>query len=423
MQEDFLHYIWKYKKFQFNNLKTTQGELIQINSVGHPNQNSGPDFFNAQIKINDQLWAGNVEVHIKSSDWFLHNHETDKAYDNVILHVVWEDDTEIFRKDNTVIPTLELKGLVKNDVLNNYGRLFSKQNKWINCENDFAKVENFILSNWLERLYLERLERKSKEIDQLLLQSKNDWESVLFKMLVKNFGLNVNGESFLSVAQSIDFSIIRKVQSHQPTLEALLFGQAGLLNEDIEATYFLSLKKEYHFLKQKFTLKNHGIIPLKFFRLRPLNFPTIRLSQIASLYHKQQGLFSKIIETQALDDFYELFNVATSEYWKNHYTFQKESKPSTKCLTKPFIDLLLINTILPVKFAYSKQKGGNTENIIIDISNAIKSEKNSIVSTFNSLKQVSKTALQSQALIQLKSQYCNNNKCLQCAVGNTILNK
>lgn len=423
MREDFLHYLWKFKKFRLNNLKSTQGEHILIKTFGEHNVNSGPDFFNAQIKIGDQLWAGNVEIHIKSSDWFLHNHENDKAYDNVILHVVWEDDTQVFRKDNSVIPALELKGLVENEVLYNYKKLFRKQDKWINCESDFANIDDFILNNWLERLYFERLERKANEINQLLQDTKNNWETVLFRMLMKNFGLNINGESFLSLAHSIDFSIIRKVQSKQHTMEALLFGQAGLLNDDVEDAYFSGLKQEYYFLKQKFNLQNHSVLPLKFFRLRPLNFPTIRLSQIASLYNKQQGLFSKIIETQAIDGFYELFNLSTSEYWTNHYTFQKISKSNKKVLTKSFINLLLVNTILPIKFAHSKQKGETSENIIMDISNAIKSEKNSVVSAFNNLKQVSKTALQSQALIQLKTQYCSNNRCLQCAVGNTILNK
>ena len=428
MQEDFLHYIWKYKKFQFNNLKTTKGKPIVINSIGQHNQNTGPDFFNAQIKIDEQLWAGNVEIHVKSSDWFLHNHETDKNYDNVILHVVWEDDTEIFRKDNSVIPTLQLKELVEKDVLNNYEKLFSTpiaigKNKWINCEQDFANIDSFVLNNWLERLYFERLERKAKTIEQLLKDSKNNWEAVLFNMLAKSFGLKVNGDSFLSLAKSIDFSIIRKTQSNQQTLEALLFGQASLLDDDIEDAYFLSLKHEYHFLKQKFNLKNDSILPLQFFRLRPLNFPTIRLSQLASLYHEHQNLFSKIIETNKIDDFYELLKVPSSNFWKNHYTFQKTSKSTSKVISKSFIDLLLINTILPIKFCYAKQKGETIDVTIIEITNAIASEKNSIISAFNNLKKVSKSALQSQAFIQLKTEYCNKNKCLQCTIGNSILNK
>jgi len=422
MQEDFLHYIWKHKKIQFKNLKTTRGESIVISAVGQHNFNSGPDFFNAKLKIEEQLWAGNVEIHIKSSDWFVHNHEQDKAYDNVILHVVWEDDTDVFRKDNTPIPTLELKSIVNEKMLSNYEKLFSNQNKWINCENDFASTDDFILNNWLERLYIERLERKSKTIETLLFESKNDWESVLFKMLTKNFGLKVNGDSFFSLAQSIDFSIIRKTQSKPQVLEALLFGQSGLLQVPIEVAYHSSLAKEYKFLKQKFSLQNTRVLPLQYFRLRPPNFPTIRLSQLASLYNKHQNLFSKIIECNKLEDFYELLKVSTSVFWKTHYTFQKESKLSTKTLSKPFMDLLLINTIVPIKFSYAKQNGMAIDSEIIKIASTISSEKNSIISAFNNLKKISQSSLHSQSLIQLKTAYCDKNKCLQCAIGNSLIN-
>ena len=423
MQEDFLHYIWKHKKFRFNNLETTTGESIVVTSVGQHNFNSGPDFFNSKIKVGDQLWAGNVEIHIKSSDWFLHSHEQDQAYDNVILHVVWEDNTEVFRKDNTPIPTLQLKDVVDVTMLNNYEKLFAKQNKWINCENDFPSTDDFVLSNWLERLYLERLERKSETINTLLVASKNDWESVFFKMLTKNFGLKVNGESFFSLAQSIDFSIIRKIQSNPQVLEAFLFGQAGLLEQDVEDAYYLDLKNEYKFLKQKFGLHNNQVLPLQFFRLRPLNFPTIRLSQLANLYNKHQNLFSKVIELNEVEDFYELFKVSTSDFWKTHYTFQKASKTSIKTLSKSFVDLLLINTILPIKFCYAKQKGVEIDSEIIKIATAITSEKNNIISAFNNLKKVSKSSLDSQALIQLKTEYCDKNNCLKCAVGNQFLNR
>lgn len=423
MQEDFLHYLWKYKKFETTNSKTVSGEVISIVSAGQHNLNSGPDFFNAKLKIDEQLWAGNVEIHLKSSDWFLHNHEEDKAYDNVILHVVWEHDTEVFRKNNTVVPTLVIKDFLPLELIKNYKALFSNQNKWINCENDFASTNPFIFNNWLERLYFERLERKAKDLEILLQDSKNDWEAVLFKMLAKNFGLKVNGESFLSIAQSIDFSIIRKTQSNQLTLEALLFGQAGLLEDDIQDAYYQNIIKDYQFLKQKFNLINTQVLPLQFFRLRPSNFPTIRLSQLAVLYNQHQNLFSKIIEINTLEGFYKLFKVSTSQFWQTHYTFKKESKFSNKTLSKSFIDLLIINTILPIKFCYGKQKGEEIDTVIIDISSQIKSEKNSIIDAFNKLKPVSKSALHSQSLIQLKTEYCDKNRCLKCAVGNMLLNK
>ncbi len=423
MQEDFLHYTWKHKKIDVTNLKTTNNEVITILSVGQHNLNAGPDFFNAQLKIDNQLWVGNLEVHIKSSDWFLHNHEQDKAYDNVILHVVWEHDTNVYRKDNTTIPTLELKEYISRTALNNYQQLFSKTNKWINCEQDFANIDDFMMQNWLERLYFERLERKAESINQLLKISKNDWEAVLFKMLAKNFGLKVNADAFLSMVNTIDFSIIRKLQNNQTSLEALFFGQADLLSEDIQDPYFQSLIKEHQFLKQKFSLFNENITPIKFFRLRPSNFPTIRLSQLAGLYNKEQNLFSKINEILTIKDFYTLFSIETSPFWESHYTFDKDSKKSKKRLSKAFIDLLIINTIIPIKFTYAIYQGKQIEEDIVKLIQQIVSEKNNITQKFNSLKKVSNSALQSQALLQLKNEYCNKNKCLQCTIGNSLLTK
>ncbi|AUS05886.1 DUF2851 family protein [Pseudotamlana carrageenivorans] len=423
MNEDFLHYIWKYKKFQITQLKTIQGLPVIISSVGTHNFNSGPDFFNAKLKIDEQVWAGNVEVHVKSSDWYVHNHEQDPVYDNVILHVVWEHDTDIFRKDNTCIPTMQLRNYVSPEMINKYQALFLKQKHWIKCENDFSAIDDFIVENWLERLFFERLERKSKTITQLLEASKNDWEAVLFQMLAMNFGLKVNGEAFMSLGQSVDFSVVRKTLSHQNTLEALLFGQAGLLENQVEDAYHVNLVREYQFLKQKFNLENQHVLPVQFFRLRPLNFPTIRLSQLASLYHKHQNLFSKVMASSSLNEFYEIFRVETSDYWKTHYMFQKASQPSAKALSAGFINLLLINTILPIKFLYAKHCGDENASKIMVMAYQIPSEQNSIIKAFNSLKSVSKSALDSQALIQLKTEYCDKHLCLKCAVGYQLLSK
>ncbi|WP_299890797.1 DUF2851 family protein [uncultured Lacinutrix sp.] len=423
MQEDFLHYLWKHKKINFNTLSTTKGEKITVINVGEHNYNTGPDFFNAQLKIGNQLWAGNLEIHLQSSDWYVHNHENDSNYDNVILHVVWEHDIEIFRKDNTEIPTLELKHYVPEETLRNYQKLFNQSQKWINCENDLHIVDEFTVSNWLERLYFERLERKAEDVSKILEQNTNDWEAVLFKLLSKNFGLKINSESFFSIANSFDFSIIRKQQSRQLSVEALLFGQADLLNEDIQYSYYIALQNEYQFLKQKFNLSSKNVIPLQFFRLRPANFPTIRLSQLANLYHSHHNIFSKIIETKSLNEFYNLFSIETSIFWETHYTFNKESKSAKKRLTKSFIHLLLINTILPIKFSYAKYQGKLIDNEIIQIIQQIASEKNSIVNKFNGLKKISNNAMQSQAIIELKTNYCDKNKCLQCAIGNVVLNR
>lgn len=423
MQEDFLHYLWKLKKLESSNLQTTNGELVTINNVGTHNHNAGPDFFNAQLTIDNQLWAGNVEIHIKSSDWFVHNHEVDANYDNVILHVVWEHDTNVFRKDNTQIPTIELKKYVSQSALNNYHKLFNSKQTWINCENTIADINPFVINNWLERLFFERLERKAKDIEAILKQSNNNWEAVLFKLLAKNFGLKVNSDSFLSLANSFDFSIVRKQQSNLQSLEALFFGQASLLDDDIQEPYYQNLQKEYTFLKQKFSLENRGVAQFQFFRLRPPNFPTIRLSQLANVYHLHQNLFSKIIVSDNLEDFYKLFSVSTSPFWDTHYTFDKASKTSKKQITKAFIDLLLINTIIPLKFCYAKQQGKSIEEELIKLMEQLKPEKNSIVDKFKTLKVQAKSALHSQAIIQLKNKYCDKNQCLKCAIGNTILTK
>ena len=260
-------------------------------------------------------------------------------------------------------------------------------------------------------------------MELLLKRSKNDWEAVLFKLLAKNFGLKVNGEAFFSLASSIDFGIIRKIQPKDYLLEAVLFGQSGLLEIDEEDEYFSLLQNNYKFLKQKFGLTQVHVAPLQFFRLRPPNFPTIRLSQLAQVYAKNQNLFSKVIEARTKQEFYELLTVKTSEYWEMHYTFKKTSKLLAKATSKSFIDLLIINTIIPIKFSYSKISGKNCTEDLIHLINELEPEQNSIIKRFERLKPISKSALQSQGLIQLKNEYCNLKKCMQCAVGNAILNR
>ncbi len=421
MKEDLLHYIWKYKLFDIKQLKTTQNETVQLINTGEHNYNAGPDFFNAQLKIDGQLWAGNVEIHIKSSDWYVHGHEKDSNYDTVILHVVWENDVEIYRKDNSIIPTLMLENYVDKRILSNYQQLFSLSPKWINCENEITSIDEFSFNNWQERLYIERLEQKSELIQKLLDTSTNDWEAVLFKMLSKSFGLKVNGDAFLNLANSIDFSILRKEKHNLQRIEAFLFGLAGLLNDTIEDGYYQQLQKEYNYLQKKYQLQPNSNSKIQFFRLRPNNFPTIRLAQLAALLHQQQNLFSKIMSTTQLKDFYELFDVSVSKYWKTHYSFTAESKKSNKKLTKPFIDLLLINTIIPLQFMYLRYIHKLDEERLLNSVRQIKPEKNAIIDKFKKLNIASNNALESQALLQLKNEYCIKQKCLQCVIGNALI--
>lgn len=421
MKENLLHFIWKLKLFSFNNLCSTLGEKIQIISVGTENFNSGPDFLNSKIEINGQLWAGNVEIHLNSSDWYVHQHEIDENYDSVILHVVWNHDIDVFRKNNNPISTLELKEFVSEELLENYKELFDKRKHWINCENSINTIDSFTLKNWIERLYFERLEQKANYFQEVLNTTNNNWEATLFVLLAKNFGLKINADAFLHTVLSFNFSILRKVAHNQQQVEALLFGQAGLLGENVENEYFKQLQSDYNYLKVKFKLVSISKNEIQFFRLRPNNFPTIRLSQLASLYHKSQNLFSEIIEIEQLEAFYKVFNVSTSQFWETHYTFNKESKKSTKKLTKSFIDLLLINTIIPLKFMYLKALGATDYTSVISLIEQLKPEKNTIISKFNELKIKSNNAFETQALLQLKNEYCSKQLCLQCAIGKELL--
>lgn len=421
MKENLLQFIWKLKLFSFTNLRSTTKEKIHIYSVGMENVNSGPDFLNAKIEIDEQLWAGNVEIHINSSDWYNHQHEIDENYDSVILHVVWNHDVDVFRKNNNAISTLELKEYVSPELLENYKELFNKQKHWINCESSISTIDLFVLKNWTERLYFERLEQKSNYFRNILDKSNTNWEATLFVLLAKNFGLKINADAFMNMAQSFDFSVVRKVSHNQLQLEALLFGQSGMLLNEMDSEYFKQLKEEYKYLKVKFKLAEPLQMELQFFRLRPNNFPTIRLSQLASLYHKYQNLFSEIIEIESLTDFYKVFNISTSIFWEKHYTFQKESKKCSKKLSKAFIDLLLVNTIIPLKFMYLKSLGLTDYSSVIAIIEQVKPEKNTIISKFKDLKIESNNAFETQALLQLKNEYCSKQCCLQCAIGKELL--
>ena len=416
MKEDFLHYLWQFKKFDFSNLKTTRGESITIANSGQYLQIAGPDFFNAQIIISNQKWAGNVEIHIKSSDWYLHQHELDNNYNNVILHVVWQHDSPVFRKDNSEIPVLELQHYVNQEEILKYKSLLTPKS-WIFCEKQLQTVDTFIISNWQERLFFERLERKSLPIQQLLQETENDWEAVLFCMLAKNFGLNTNGETFFKVAKSIPFSIIRKEALEVMYLEALLFGQANLIPLQLEDTYPKELQSWYDYIALKYKLTKPETNLVQFFKHRPDNFPTIRIAQLSMLYHLHRNLFSKISELNSTKEMYQIFDISVSDYWKNHYNFDKSSPRKEKSLSKSFVDLLIINTIIPIQFAYAKSQGKDISEKLIAIINTISPEKNAIIDKFQSFGIKSKSAFETQSLIQLKNDYCNAKRCLQCAIG------
>ena len=420
MKEDFLHYLWSLKKFDTQNLKTTRGETISILHSGQYLQLAGPDFFNAQLIIGEQKWAGNVEIHLKSSDWYVHNHEKDPAYENVILHVVWEHDIAIFRENNTEIPVLELKNYVSKASVNSYQALVSPKS-WIFCESQIHSIDSFVFQNWQERIFFERLERKSKAILELLTELNSDWEAVLFCLLARNFGLNTNGELFLKMAKSIPFSIIRKENSYFENLEALFFTQVGLLENDQEDIYFQELINRRDYLFHKYQLEKTIFAPAQFFKHRPDNFPTIRLSQLANLYWNRHNLFSNIIELKTMEKAYQLFQVGVSVYWENHYQFDSISPKKKKAMSKSFIDLICINTIIPLQFAFAKSQGKEIAEELLQLLKEIRPESNSIINKFNTFGITAKNAFESQSLLQLKNEYCQKSRCLECAIGVALL--
>lgn len=425
MREELLHFIWKHNKLSTVLLYTGNQETLVIKATGIQNRQAGPDFFNAKIEIDGQMWVGNIEIHRKSSDWYAHHHQTDENYDNVILHVVWEDDISVFRKDGSQIPTLALKHYLPEDLLACYQNLVANsKSRFINCEENFSRLDPFLVESWLHRLYIERLEQKSNLIFELLKKSDNNWEAVLFALLARSFGSKVNGLFFMKKALQLDFSLIRKTRADIAQLESLLFGHFGLL-QDEEGTdvFYKQLQNEYTYLTKKFNL-NLTLGKPEFFGLRPAGFPTIRLSQLAQLYGNSQHIFRILMEKKNLEDFYRFFqSTATSSYWETHYTFGKTSKKSRKKLTKSFIDLLILNTLIPLKFCYAKHLGEDWNDELLALPAQIKKEQNAIIKGFETLNSTTHNALESQAKIQLYTQYCTQNKCLQCALGMHLLNQ
>ncbi|MEC7772377.1 MAG: DUF2851 family protein [Bacteroidota bacterium] len=424
MREDLLYFIWKHNKLPTDQLCTGKGETISIKATGTQNMLAGPDFFNAKLEIDGQLWAGNVEMHLKSSDWYVHHHETDENYGNVILHVVWEDDIAVFRKDGSQIPTLEVKQYITDQLLNGYRDLMnSSRTSFINCEKNLKDIDSFLVENWLHRLYFERLEHKSKLILDLLKVSMNDWEAVLFMLLAKNFGSMVNGPYFLERAQQLDFSIVRKTTNGPLQLEALLFGHFGLLNvSECTDNHYLQLQKEYEYLVHKFGLNKSGSKP-EFFGLRPLNFPTIRISQLVNLYEGTHSVFSKLMGLNKLEEIYQAFEIYAGSYWDDHYTFGKVSKKRVKKISKKFIDLVVINTLVPLKFCYARHLGKDWNEELVALVSQLGTEDNSIIKNFDKIGSKTKNALESQAKLELYTNYCAKNKCMQCTVGTQLLNR
>lgn len=421
MNEKLFQYLWKNKLFKPGGLLTTEGEMVQVLHPGTINTNAGPDFLEGRIRIGDKTWIGNLELHLKSSDWHKHQHTANPNYLNIILHVVYEDDEPL---RGFAFPTMEMKAHIDDSIIGRYHHLMQLQNT-IACQNQITETPDIVWNYWLDSLLAERWEQRLEEWRQYLEESGNDWRILLYYRLAANFGFHVNRDAFLELALSIPLHILVKHRKNIVQIEALLFGQSGLLTGNSQDDYMLTLEKEYHFLRRKYQLTPVTVLRWKFMRMRPANFPTIRIAQFAMLVHKSLDLFAQMMEIKNAADIFPLLDIHASTYWNNHYRFGEISEDvSEKYLGKDAIHNLLINTVAPMQYLYAKLQGKTSliENSI-QLLRSLKAEKNNILNEWDKIGIKASDASQSQALLQLFNQYCTPKKCLECSVGNRLIRK
>lgn len=422
MNEEFLQFLWRYKYYKPGIFFTDRNQQMEVIHPGLPNSNSGPDFFNAKVKLDDVLWAGNVEIHLNASDWYNHKHHLDSLYDNVVLHVVLNNDKEIKNSAGRVIPCWEME--IPENMMNEYQAL-RKHEGWIACENKIGSVSRFEMDAWIERMLIEKLEQKVSGIEMMLESCQNDWKQVFFVVLSRNFGFGLNGEPFEQLARQLPWQYIQKNADSPVKLEALMLGQAGflevLLHED---KYVQTLVREYRLLKHKYALQPMLAHLWKFLRMRPGNFPTVRLVQLAALISGNPFLFDKLLSCETLAEARKLLEVQPSEYWHNHYRPGIESPPKSKRIGKQTIDLIIINTVVPMLFAFGRLRGNSVLlQRALDWLSELPAEKNSVVDGWArpSIGIKAQSSAQSQGLVYLKRNYCDLRKCLSCRIGRGVL--
>lgn len=420
MNEDFLHFIWKYRLYSLP-AKTTGGEIIEVLQPGRHNQDAGPDFSNGRIRLGSTTWAGNIEIHMKSSEWYEHKHQYDPAYANIILHVVFENDREIFDRNGNTIPALALKGQINSDVYKKYFYYLNNQ-LWIPCERDINLVDPVTMKSWMERLFVERMERKLEGLHTLYRRNKNSLTETFYQLLAGNFGFKTNEQPFQLLSRLLPLAIPGKHKNSLFQVEAMLFGCAGMLEGDYQDIYPNQLKQEFEFLQKKYGLSMMEGHLWKFLRLRPANFPTIRISQFAALIHKSENLLSKLMETATLSALQSFFNVKASPYWEDHFNFDKPSKKRVKPLGKSAVNTLILNSVVQFLFFYAEVKGEQRyRDRAIAFMLELEPETNHIIKKWASFGVKASSALESQALIELKNNYCKLKKCLSCNIGTKLL--
>ena len=423
MNESFLHYIWQFQYFNKEDLRCSTGEEIIVINPGLKNTHAGPDFYNAKLKLENMEWAGSVEIHIYSSGWREHKHQDDAAYENVVLHVVWEENEKIYRKDGTLLPTLELKSRVASSFLLQYKRIVHSRNR-IPCANAIHQVPDIIRISMLDKAMMARLETKADAILQTLEKNHGDWEETCYQILCRNFGFKVNTDPFLQLAQSLPYKILMKHGDRLEQIEALIFGQAGFLKETINDAYYLLLRREYTLLRKKYSLgsKQMNKAQWRFLRLRPANFPTIRLAQLSSVLFHQKNMFSKIISITSWKELMPAFSVKPSAYWLYHYQFFKKQSKEIPALGSMSVENIVINSIVPMMVAYGKAKGDQRYvDRAVQLLQETPSEQNNILRSWENLGLTSRTAFDSQALIELHNSFCLRRRCLDCNIGFSLL--
>lgn len=413
--EQLLHYIWKHKIFPLKRLETTDGMEVEVIDPGLSNTDSGPDFFNAKVKINGTLWIGNVEIHSKTSDWFKHGHDTNKVYDTIILHVAEEIDCELRRENHELIPQLKL--VCPPAIKQNYDTLLRNDLLPV-CHPILKELPLFSVHSWLTVLQSERLEHKSQAIKERLKLCNGHWESAFFITLARNFGFGLNGDAFEKWASILSFRAIDKYRNHPFQIEALFFGQAGLLQESLQDVYYQRLQKEFVYLQKVFDLPIMDASLWKFLRLRPTNFPHVRIAQLSTLYAQRWGLFSQLMEADSLVKIKDLLRTATSSYWEEHYHFYDSSPHRTKTLSQSTLHLVIINTVVPFLYAYGTHR---MDDVLCcrasTLLEELKAEENYIIRMWREVGINASNAADSQALIELKKEYCDQKKCLYCRFG------
>ncbi|SEQ71694.1 DUF2851 family protein [Neolewinella agarilytica] len=425
MREDFIHFLWRQARFDLRDLTTTTGQTISIQNFGRHNVDAGPDFSSGQLRIDGMQWAGNIEMHVKSSEWYAHQHDSDPAYDNVILHVVLEEDRPVYRANGDRIPCLELRNRIPAGILNSYWRLMHNEH-WIPCQGQLQLVADPERQQWLEQVLTERIEARAHRFAERVQATNLDWEEAFYQSLARALGGRVNGEAMDMLARSVPLRVLLKHKHSLLQLEALLFGQSGLLPEarDEEEAYLPLLRREYKLLQIK-----HGLCPIpatawRYLRLRPNNFPTVRIAQLAAMLHRTGQLFGKSLAAADGREMKNMFSISLSNYWRNHYRFGKEAAYGERRLGASAIHSLLINTIAPALVAYAHYRlDDRFRDRALALLRDLPAEDNKVLRKWNGLGFPAKNAGESQALLQLKTEFCDKSRCLECAIGRALLNQ